>query len=228
MKIWIPIKGGYLSTCMESEHPIGFAAYCRMREKSIDPRFREDEYYGFFTQQIKELIELKRSKQIYSRQIKRNPTLTQAAIEHQRMDELEKVNKNFSVYKNIRGTTMYYDSVKKNAMAYLRQLGSPHLFFNISFAEFQDDILFKQVLETVLNRVLTEEEIVKMKITPTERSKIICKNVVQTTFCFERRLQKLLNLLTNDGFGTSVSKKRYYAENFFYRIEFQIRGEISF
>ena len=131
MKIWIPIKGGYLSTCMESEHPIGFAAYCRMREKSIDPRFREDEYYGFFTQQIKELIELKRSKQIYSRQIKRNPTLTQAAIEHQRMDELEKVNKNFSVYKNIRGTTMYYDSVKKNAMAYICQLGSPHLFYHL-------------------------------------------------------------------------------------------------
>ena len=84
-----------------------------MREKSIDPRFREDEYYGFFTQQIKELI----TKQ---------HNLSKADISNKRLEELEKVNKNFSVYKNIRGTTMYYDSVKKNAMAFLRQKGSPH------------------------------------------------------------------------------------------------------
>ena len=119
---------------------------------------------------------------------------------------------------------MYYDSVKKNAMAFLRQKGSPHLFFTISFAEFQDDILFKQVLETVLNRELTDHEIEEMKITPTERSKIICNNVVQTTFCFERRLQKLLNLIKNQGFSSPSSKKNYFAEDFFYRIEYQLRG----
>ena len=216
-------QGGYLSTCVKTGISFSFAAYCRKREKSVDPRFRDDEYYGFFLLQIKELVQLKSSRQTYARQLFRQPFLTKSNIGEKRLQEFEKVNKHFSVYKNIRGTTSYYESVKKNAMATLRQKGSPHLFFTLSFAEYKDDELFKQILETNLNRLLTDKEIEEMKITATERNKIICKNVVQSTFFFERKLQKILNLLGKEGFGTPTSKKKYFAEDFMYKIKFQMR-----
>ena len=43
-------------------------------------------------------------------------------------------------------------------------------------------------------------------------NKIICKNVVQSTFFFERKLQKILNLLGKEGFGTPTSQKKYFAD----------------
>ena len=121
----------------------------------------------------------------------------------------------------MRGTSMYYQRMRKDAMATLRQLGSPTLFFTVSFAEFQDDALFHEILETVLNRTISDDELKKMAFTATERSKIITENVVQTTVCFERQLQKLMNILTNEGLEAAESNTNYRASDYFYRIEFQ-------
>ena len=123
------------------------------------------------------------------RQTHRDPRLNASQINEIGLENLEKNNKTYSVYKNIRGTSMYFQKMKKDAMAFLRQLGSPTLFFTVSYAEFQSDSLFHQVLETVLNRQISNDEFVKMNFTPTERNKIIKDNVVQTTIAFEKRLQ---------------------------------------
>ena len=119
---------------------------------------------------------------------------------------------------------MYFQKMKKDAMAFLRQLGSPTLFFTVSYAEFQSESLFHQVLETVLNRQISNDEFVKMNFTPTERNKIIKDNVVQTTIAFEKRLQKLLHILTNEGISSGQSGSKYHVSDYFYRIEHQLRG----
>ena len=136
---------------------------------------------------------------------------------------MEKYNKRYSAFKNIRGTAMYYQRMKRDAMAFLRQIGSPTLFFKLSYAEFKSPELFHQVLETVLDRQVSEEELLQMEFTQTEKSKIISDNVVQTTIAFERRLQKFLSLLTNDQFTFTKSGKKLTVVDYLYRIEFQVR-----
>ena len=79
-------------------------------------------------------------------------------------------------------------------MATLRQKGSPSLFLTLSAAEFHWDELFHQVLETILNREISTEELEKMDFSRTERNKIISDNVVQTTIYFEKKAAENYNL----------------------------------
>ena len=90
------------------------------------------------------------------------------------------------MYKNIRGSAPYYEQVKKNVMATLRQKTSPTLFFTITSAEFNWDSLFHQILEHIFDRELTSEEVEKMNISKTERNKIMTENVVISTCFFEK------------------------------------------
>ena len=63
-----------------------------------------------------------------------------------------------------------------------------------------------------------------MNLSCTDRNKIISENVVQTTIYFEKRLQKIISLLSNDGFAQNQSVKQFFVSSYFYRIEFQQRG----
>ena len=109
-------------------------------------------------------------------------------------------------------------------MATLRQKGSPTLFLTISAAEYHWPQLFHQIIETCLNREIPYEELDKMDISQSERNKIISENVVQTTIHFQKRLEKILTLLSNEGFGHRNSARNYSVSSYFYRIEFQQRG----
>ena len=105
-------EGGFLSLNKNAKKPIGFAQYCRNRIKSVDPRFRRDQYYIFFLLLIKEKIEIKRSLQTFMRQARRLPSLTLNNLTDVRLENLEKYNRTYSVYKNLRGSSMYYQSMK--------------------------------------------------------------------------------------------------------------------
>ena len=167
---------------------------------SVDNRFRNDKYYVAFLLCIKEKIEIKRSIQTYMRQNRRDPTLkTKENFSSIPRESLLKTNKTYSVYKTIRGTSMYYQAVKKDCMAFLRQKGAPTLFHTITSAEFNWDELFHQVLEFSLDRTLSPDEVEKMNITRTERNKILTDNVAITTVPFENRLQKIISYLKNEG-----------------------------
>ena len=215
-------EGGFLSSNMKRKKPIGFAFYVRNRLRSIDPRFREDNSYIFFLQLVKEKVELKRSIQTYCRQARKLPGLNKNHVQEIKMENLDKYNRTYSVFRNIRGTSMYYSAMKKDAMAFIRQNGPPTLFLTISYAEFQSEDLFSQVLETVLNRKISRDELDKMNFTQTEKNKLIADNVTQTTVHFERRLQKIIQFLKNEGFGDETSKQKYFVSEYFYRIEFQV------
>ena len=218
-------KGGYLNSCLENHNTRGFASYCRDRLRGVDPRFREDPVYLFFLTLVKLRVEIQRSITTNMRQARKTPNINKDYIMKTPAKELERVNKTYSVFKNIRGTGPYYQNMQKNAMATIRQMGSPHLFFTLSYAEFQNDELFKQVLETVLNRNLTKEEIDEMKFTSSEKGKIITENVVETTLHFQKRLEKVLLFLKNKTICRGKSKRKYRVFAYFYRIEFQQRGE---
>ena len=58
---------------------------------------------------------------------------------------LSRFNRSYQVFKNMRGTSMYYEESKKNLMALLRQNGCPSVFLTISCAEFDWPELLKEI-----------------------------------------------------------------------------------
>ena len=90
---------------------------------------------------------LKRCKSTYLRQATRLQNLTKSDIMNLKHENLNRFNHSFEVFKNMRGTSMYYQESKKNLMALLRQNGCPTLFFTLSCAEFDWTDLLKEIIE---------------------------------------------------------------------------------
>jgi hypothetical protein len=227
--------GGYLSSCLSSGKNMGFAVYCRNRLKSADPKYRNDQIYIMFLLLVKESMELKNCKSTYLRQARNTPGLTAGAMTDVRYQSLDRYSRSFSVYKNMRGTAMYYEAAKKNLMATLRQQGAPTVFITLSSAEYHWVGLLKSVYEAVHRRPATDEVIASMSAS--EKSRLITDNVVQTTIHFQKRIEKILNRLLDPHFleeetGDDQPKKDKPGEDadngkkasYFYRIEFQARG----
>ena len=122
---------------------------------------------------IKEKVELKRCRETYLRQARKTPKLNKSNILEIKKETLERYNRTYAVFRNMRGTSMYYEGIKKDCMATLRQKGSPTLFLTLSAAEFHWDELFHQVLETVLNREISTDELEKTDFSRTDKNKII-------------------------------------------------------
>ena len=59
--------GGYLSSNMLRQNDMGFANYVKNRLLSADDKFRKDPSYVFFLLLVKEMVDMKNSKQIYFR-----------------------------------------------------------------------------------------------------------------------------------------------------------------
>ena len=110
--------GGYLSSCLSSKKNMGFAVYCRNRLRSVDPKFRNDQVYIFFLLLVKELVELKRCENIFLRQARNTVGLRKKDMKPIRYQNLERYNRSFSVFKNMRGTASYYQAAKGEIPAF--------------------------------------------------------------------------------------------------------------
>ena len=97
---------------------------------------------------VKELVQLKNCKSTYLRQARKLPNLTKEDILTFDKYNLTRYNRSYEVYKNMRGTSMYYEDCKKKLMAILRQKGCPSIFMTLSSAEFQWKELVRQILQT--------------------------------------------------------------------------------
>jgi hypothetical protein len=215
--------GGYLSSCIDNpESDMGFANYCVNQILSADPKFRSDSTYLFFLLLVKELVMLKRCKTTYLRQATRLPNLTKNDVLNFKHENLSRFNRSFEVFKNMRGTSMYYEESKKNLMALLRQNGCPTLFFTLSCAEFDWTDLLKEIIETVYRRKVTDEEI--EDLSPAEKNKLVSENYVQSTLHFQKRIEKIFTLMKYDNFFGDSGNDKYHVSSYFYRIEFQQRG----
>ena len=213
--------GGYLSSCLnDKENDMGFANYCINQIMSADPKFRNDSAYLFFILLVKELIQLKRCKTTYYRQASRLPNMTKENIINIDRSNLSRFNRSYQVFKNMRGTSMYYEESKKNLMAHLRQNGCPSVFLTLSCAEFDWPELLKEIVETVQRQKVTDEYI--EGLSKAAKNKIISENVVQSTLHFQKRIDKLFSIMQDDFFDGK--EDTYHVSSYFYRIEFQQRG----
>ena len=215
--------GGYLSSVIDNpDNNLGFANYCVNQIMSCDPKFRNDSTYLFFLLLVKELIMLKRCKSTYLRQATKLPNLTRNDVLTMKHENLSRFNRSFEVFKNMRGTSMYYEESKKNLFAHLRQNGCPTLFFTLSCAEFNWADLLKEIIETVYRKKVNDEDI--EKLSTSQKNKLISENYVQTTLHFQKRIEKLFTLMQYDDFFGNSGDETYHMSSYFYRIEFQQRG----
>merc|ERR1712114_42453 len=73
-------KGGYLSTYASQK--VNFSNYIKMRLNGIDRRYANDHQYIIFLYQIKESLEIKRSRVTYFRKCKMNKNKYNKATLH--------------------------------------------------------------------------------------------------------------------------------------------------
>jgi hypothetical protein len=206
---------------------MGFAAYCRNRVRSADPKFRNDQVYTFFLLLVKEKVELQNCISTYLRQARNTPGLTKQHINDMRYDNLDRYNRSFSVFKKMRGTSSYYEAAKSNLMAMIRQKGAPSLFITLSSAEYQWDSLVKKCYETKHRTECTEE--IMQNLSSAEKNKLITECVVQTTCHFQKRIEKITSQFMTPGWLEGEDSSSSPSEDdeepcYFYRIEFQARG----
>ena len=215
--------GGYLSSSIDDpKSDMGFSNYCIQRIMSSDPKYRNDATYLFFLLLVKELIMLKQCKSTYLRQATRLPHLAKKDVLSFEKEDLKRFNRTFEVFKNMRGTSMYYQESKKNLMALLRQNGCPSLFYTISCAEFDWSGLLKEIIETVYRKKISYEEV--SKLSSDQKNKLIKENYVQSTLHFQKRIEKMFALMKYNNFFGDNSNQKYHVSSYFYRIEFQARG----
>ena len=81
--------------------------------------------------QVKEALEIKRSRLTYFQKSKTNRSkYNKATIRNMTKVEIERTDTGFIVFKNVRGTTPYFEGKKSEVFAMIRQMGPPNVFFH--------------------------------------------------------------------------------------------------
>ena len=144
---------------MLRESDMGFSNYIKNRLLSADPKFRNDPTYVFFLLLVKELTDMKRSEQTYLRKATKAADLSKKQVSEINKENLMRYDNAFQTFKNIRGTSMYYEDVKKRVLATVRQNGAPSLFCTFSCAEHSWNELVQNIYQTVYKKPITIDEI---------------------------------------------------------------------
>ena len=213
--------GGYLSSNFIKNSNLGFANYVKSRLLSANDKFRKDKTYLFFLLLVKEMVEMKRSEQTFFRKATKAANLTPHDVQNLSPELLVRYNNAFSAFKTIRGTSAYFQGIKKNLNAFVRQKGAPTLFASFSSAEFAWDETIHQIFEAV-TRTQVPLDFIRDKDASWKR-KFVTENVVQSSLHFSKRTRKLLALLGNKSFSPFEHKgRKFIVAHYFARIEFQV------
>merc|ERR1711873_263929 len=118
-------NGGYISTYASKK--VTFSNYIKMRLNGIDRRYANDHQYIIFLYQIKESLEIKRSRVTYFRKCKMNKKKSNKdTLGALTKTEIERSDLGFKALRKVRGTTPYFEAKKKDLIAMIRQIGPPH------------------------------------------------------------------------------------------------------
>ena len=117
----------------------------------------------------------------------------------------------------MRGTSMYYQHAKTQLMALLRQKGCPSLFMTISCAEYKWNELVGQILETEWKQEVTMDYV--NSLSDSERNQIVSRSAVQSTIHFQKRVEKIFNIVKHE----EELFDEFSVSDYYYRIEFQAR-----
>merc|ERR1712126_748211 len=122
--------------------------------------------------------------------------------------EIERSDLGFKAFKNVRGTTPYFEAKKKDLIAMIRQIGPPHIFFTKSVHETTMLPLIKSLQEKDKNKVISDEEINSM--TKEEKKKLIKKYPIDVVHYLDALFRHhIISMRKNKSFG------QYHIEDYF-------------
>merc|ERR1712177_192147 len=209
-------EGGYLSTYASKK--VNFSNYIKMRLNGIDRRYANDQQYIIFLYQIKESLEIKRSRVTYFRKCKMNKSkYNKSSLAGLSKTEMERSDLGSKAFKNVRGTTPYFEAKKKDLFAMIRQIGPPNIFFTKSVHETSMLPLIKSLQEKDKNKIISNEEVNSM--TKQQKKKLIQKYPIDVVNFLDALFRHHINSMKkSNSFG------KFHIEDYFYRVEFQQRG----
>ena len=145
--------------------PIWERAYTYIKQRlfGIDRSFSEDHTCITFLFNIKEALEIKRSRVTYFRKAKTDKVrFSKEALMNLAKHEIARTTCSFEAFKNVRGTAPYFQQKKKELYAMIRQLGPPNLFFTKSNCEINLTSLLKSLLEKKSGHLVEEKDVEDM------------------------------------------------------------------
>ena len=191
-KLFTRGTGGYLSSY--APKGVQFSNYIKIRLLGGDWRFVKDERYICFLFHVKEALEIKRSRVTYFRKCKMNRTkYNKSSLKDLTKGALERSDLEFKAFKNVRGTTPYFEAKKKELFSMIRQLGSPHIFFTKSINEIGMLDMIKELKEIDSGSLITHEEV--MDMSNAERNRLIKKYPVDVVNHVDARFRHHISTL---------------------------------
>ncbi len=192
--------------------------YFNTRLFSIDNRCAKDTSYIFFAQFVTEMhmatssmsIQLRKAKPMTRDGRRINCSLLQ---DKQELEKLVNNKEATRFMQPLRGTPAYWEKTLRDLFAMLRQLGTPTFFCTFSAAEMR----WPEVITAI--KAQQGETVNFDELDWSEKCEILRSNPVTAMRMFEKRVEALMRDLI-------MSPARPIGEviDFFYRVEFQLRG----
>ncbi|KAL0198839.1 hypothetical protein M9458_007379, partial [Cirrhinus mrigala] len=192
--------------------------YFNTRLFSIDNRCARDTSYIFFAQFVTEMhmatssmsIQLRKAKPMTRDGRRINCSLLQ---DKQELEKLVNNKEAKRFMQPLRGTPAYWEKTLRDLFAMLRQLGTPTFFCTFSAAEMR----WPEVINAI--KAQQGETVNFAELDWSEKCEILRSNPVTAMRLFEKRVEALMRDLI-------MSPARPIGEviDFFYRVEFQLRG----
>ena len=196
--------------------------YFNQRLLDVDGRFaRSIEYllsaqYATESKQIYGNINHFAFRRVQSRQYQGKKITAGVVKDASKMRELVRADHAYKLFKNVRGSPAYYQTLFYEVLAMMRQLGLPTWFFTVSAADMQwPDLL--QTISRQYGTILSDDDVKNLSYQ--ERTRLLRSNPVTAARHFQYRLELLFK-------DVLKSKANPLGEiiDYVIRIEFQARG----
>ena len=184
----------------------------------VDNRFAQNTDYIFFAQCLYEMQQIISSVSIALRKgTDKKDDFTQVKVsdlkDASKIGHLLKSNEGYKFLKNVRGTPAYWQSIQKDILAMVRQLGKPTWFASFSSA----DMRWPEIMETLL--IQTRDRRKFSELEWADKCNLLKSNPVTVARMFDQRFHSFMKQVI-----LSESHPIGKVKDYFYRIEYQKRG----
>ncbi|XP_071943751.1 uncharacterized protein [Antedon mediterranea] len=197
---------------------ITLGRYLQNRLMHIDNRFANNTEFIFYAQSIYELQQILSSISIALRKGSSKKDdfskLTISDLKNaNKIEEILKSDMGYKFLKQIRGTPPYWQATQKDVIAMVRQIGKPAFFLSFSSADFR----WKEIMTTLLSQTGDQRNIDELEWT--DKCNLLKSNPVTVARMFDKRFHTFLKRVI-----LSEANPIGKVIDYFYRIEFQMRG----
>ena len=197
--------------------PLHYSQIVKSELRRTDRRVAKNPENIFFKTKKLQLKQLTDKINISMRTFRADDTHMKAGTfkDKEKTEDFIAKDKGFRFMRTLRGSPPYFQSMFKDLLAMIRQLGPATFFITLSAAETRWSHLLKILSLTVDNKELTDDDV--QNLNWHDKCRLISSDPVTCTRHFDYMIQEFFNFLKCD------SNPLGQLEDYFSRIEFQTR-----